>query len=223
MVGQHAARPPGGPMLDDLLDSSGCRPYASATSGELSQGHRQLVSIARALASGPQVLLLDEPAAGLDTTESLWLADRLRDVRDTGVTIVLVDHDMHLVLGLCDEIDVLDFGRSIASGPPEAIRADPAVAEAYLGVARQPTAVTAHVTATPVLECRGCRAGYDELTVARDIDLAVDARPDRRDARTERRRQDHAAAHPRRVPASRCGGTIAGRRRADRGRARPGG
>ena len=84
----------------------------------LSQGQRQLVSVARALAGEPRLLLLDEPAAGLDSTESLWLAERLRAVRDTGVTILLVDHDMSLVLNLCDTIDVLDFGALIATAPP---------------------------------------------------------------------------------------------------------
>ncbi|HEY8545888.1 MAG TPA: ATP-binding cassette domain-containing protein [Acidimicrobiales bacterium] len=100
---------------------------------ELSQGRRQLVSVARALAGRPSVLLLDEPAAGLDSTESGWLAGRLRAVRDSGVTILLVDHDMNLVLGLCDEIHVLDFGELVASGPPAEIRASAAVAAAYLG------------------------------------------------------------------------------------------
>jgi ABC-type branched-subunit amino acid transport system ATPase component len=100
---------------------------------DLSQGHRQLVSIARALAGAPKLVMLDEPAAGLDSAESKWLARRLRKVRDSGVTILLVDHDMNLVLNLCDVIHVLDFGRVIASGPPEVVRADPRVAEAYLG------------------------------------------------------------------------------------------
>jgi sulfate-transporting ATPase len=102
---------------------------------ELSQGQRQLVSIARALAGQPSVLLLDEPAAGLDSTESTWLATRLRAVRDSGVTVLLVDHDVNLVLGLCDQIHVLDFGLLIASGPPSVIRNDAAVAAAYLGSA----------------------------------------------------------------------------------------
>jgi ABC-type branched-subunit amino acid transport system ATPase component/ABC-type branched-subunit amino acid transport system permease subunit len=101
--------------------------------GELSQGQRQLVSIARSLLGQPRVLLLDEPAAGLDSTESEWLAERLRDIRDAGTTILLVDHDMNLVLTLCDHIEVLDCGRHIASGSPDAVRGDSAVTDAYLG------------------------------------------------------------------------------------------
>ncbi|MCW2546283.1 MAG: transporter [Mycobacterium sp.] len=100
---------------------------------ELSQGHRQLVSIARALAGRPSIVLLDEPAGGLDSTESRWLGQRLRAIRDAGVTIVMVDHDMGLVLDVCDRIVVLDLGCVIADGPPDVIQADPAVARAYLG------------------------------------------------------------------------------------------
>jgi ABC-type branched-subunit amino acid transport system ATPase component/branched-subunit amino acid ABC-type transport system permease component len=100
---------------------------------ELSQGQRQLVSIARALVSRPEVVLLDEPAAGLDSSESGWLADRLREIRAAGTTVLLVDHDMNLVLNLCDHIEVLDFGRVIASGTPSEIRGSTAVSEAYLG------------------------------------------------------------------------------------------
>jgi ABC-type branched-subunit amino acid transport system ATPase component len=124
-------------QLVDLVED------AHRPAGELSQGRRQLVSIARALASDPQVLLLDEPAAGLDTTESIWLGERLRDIRDAGTTIVLVDHDMQLVLNLCDEIHVLVFGSLVSSGPPELVKADPQVASAYLGGTRaeQPTGV----------------------------------------------------------------------------------
>jgi ABC-type branched-subunit amino acid transport system ATPase component len=106
---------------------------ADRPAGELSQGQRQLVSIARALVGRPKVLLLDEPAGGLDSTESQWLGERLRAIRDSGVTILLIDHDMHLVLNLCDQIQVLNFGKIIAAGPPAAIRADRTVAQAYLG------------------------------------------------------------------------------------------
>ena len=121
---------------DDLaytLDLLGLTDVADRAAGELSQGQRQLVSIARALAGRPRVVLLDEPAGGLDTTESQWLAQRLRVVRDSGVTILMVEHDMSLVLTLCDEIHVLNFGKVIAHGTPAQIRANPAVAEAYLG------------------------------------------------------------------------------------------
>lgn len=99
----------------------------------LSQGQRQLVSVARVLAGSPVVALLDEPAAGLDTSESRWLGEKLRTVRDSGVTIVIVDHDMDLVLDVCDRIIVLDLGKVIAQGTPDQIRRDPAVVRAYLG------------------------------------------------------------------------------------------
>ncbi|GAC70332.1 branched-chain amino acid ABC transporter permease/ATP-binding protein [Gordonia soli] len=100
---------------------------------ELSQGQRQLVSVARALAGRPKVVLLDEPAAGLDSTESIWLGHRLRAIRDAGTTIVLVDHDMDLVLDVCDRIVVLDLGTRIAIGTPAEIRSDSEVTRAYLG------------------------------------------------------------------------------------------
>ena len=106
---------------------------AERPAGELSQGQRQLVSIARALVGNPCVVLLDEPASGLDTAESQWLGERLRRVRDSGVTILMVDHDMHLVLNLCEQVHVLDFGVLIASGTPAVVKTDRRVAEAYLG------------------------------------------------------------------------------------------
>jgi len=128
-----AARRQGDADVDRALALLGLEHVRDRPPAELSQGQRQLVSIARALVGRPEVLLLDEPAGGLDSTESRWLGERLRDVRDSGVTILIVDHDMHLVLNLCDRIEVLNFGRLIASGPPAAIRGDRAVAAAYLG------------------------------------------------------------------------------------------
>jgi ABC-type branched-subunit amino acid transport system ATPase component len=120
-------------MLRDIFGLLELDAVRDRPAGELSQGQRQLVSIARVLAGRPKVLLLDEPAGGLDATESHWLGDRLRDIRDYGITILMVDHDMSLVLSLCDEIHVLNFGQIIASGTPAQVRSNRDVAAAYLG------------------------------------------------------------------------------------------
>jgi len=136
-VGQHMATAHDPAALTRILDELGLVEMRDLQVSMLSQGQRQLVSVARALAGEPRLLLLDEPAAGLDSTESLWLADRLREVRDTGVTILLVDHDMSLVLNLCDSIDVLDFGALIATGTPDQIRTNEQVSTAYLGATHQ--------------------------------------------------------------------------------------
>jgi len=100
---------------------------------DLSQGQRKLVGVARALAARPKVICLDEPAAGLDTGESQRLGLRLRAVANAGTALILVDHDMGLILGICDHVVVLEFGEVIAAGLPETVRADPAVITAYLG------------------------------------------------------------------------------------------
>ncbi|MBF4479210.1 ABC transporter permease subunit [Rhodococcus rhodochrous] len=127
----------GGPWIDTLfriLDLESC---ADDPVAELSQGRKQLVSVARALAGRPRMLLLDEPAAGLASSESRWLGEKLRAVRNAGVTVLIVDHDMDLVLELCDRIVVLDLGRIIADGTPDEIRGNPAVVAAYLGATRE--------------------------------------------------------------------------------------
>jgi sulfate-transporting ATPase len=141
-VGQHHSAGNDAEVLDRILGDLGLADMRELLVSVLSQGQRQLVSVARALAGQPKLLLLDEPAAGLDSTESLWLAERLRAVRDTGVTILLVDHDMSLVLNLCDTIDVLDFGALIAHGTPEEIRHNDVVSTAYLGATHQRLAVS---------------------------------------------------------------------------------
>jgi branched-chain amino acid transport system ATP-binding protein len=115
------------------LDLVGLSDAGDAMPSELSHGRRRLVSVARALAARPRLLLLDEPAAGLDTAETETLGDHLRALPAAGVTTLLIDHDMSLVLDVCTQIHVLDFGRIIAAGPPEAVRAEPAVLAAYLG------------------------------------------------------------------------------------------
>jgi ABC-type branched-subunit amino acid transport system ATPase component/branched-subunit amino acid ABC-type transport system permease component len=119
--------------IDLFLNILHLQEVSDAPVKELSVGQRQLVSVARALAGRPRVVLLDEPAAGLDSAESRWLGERLRAIRDAGITIVMVDHDMNLVLDVCDRILVLDLGRVIATGTPQEIQRNLAVTKAYLG------------------------------------------------------------------------------------------
>jgi len=114
----------------DLLDLA---EVADRMPSELSNGRRHRVALARALVSSPTLLLLDEPAAGLDPAETEELAGVLRRLPTLGTTVVVVDHDMSLIMGVCDTVYVLDFGRLVASGPPSVVRADARVVAAYLG------------------------------------------------------------------------------------------
>lgn len=117
----------------ELLRLLNIEQYANARATSLPYGHQRRVEIARALATNPRIVLLDEPAAGLNETETGELRQILLRIRDLGITIFLVEHDMKLVMGICDCVSVLDYGKKIAEGSCAAISCDPVVIEAYLG------------------------------------------------------------------------------------------
>ena len=119
--------------VDFAFEVLGIGDLAKKYPNEISQGQRKLVSAARALAARPELVCMDEPAAGLDTSESQELGQRLRSIIDAGLTIFLVDHDMGLVLEVCDYIYVIEFGVKIAEGTPSQIQSDENVVRAYLG------------------------------------------------------------------------------------------
>src|SRR5438034_9845883 len=148
LVGRHARMRPdalrrlwprGAPDLADreiarsLLDRMGLAARAGALAGELAYGDQRRLEIARALASEPRLLILDEPAAGMNPTESAALRDLLRALAAEGLTIILIEHDVRLVMGASERVAVLNFGRKIAEGTPAEIQADATVREAYLG------------------------------------------------------------------------------------------
>jgi branched-chain amino acid transport system ATP-binding protein len=125
-------------LARELLARLGLEALADTESGSLPLGLQKRLELARALASGPRLLLLDEPAGGLNQTETQTLMEVIRGLRDErGLTIVVVKHDMELVMGVSDRVTVLDRGRKIAEGTPREIAADPAVVEAYLGSASE--------------------------------------------------------------------------------------
>ncbi|MBD0022960.1 ATP-binding cassette domain-containing protein [Gordonia pseudamarae] len=136
ITGRGLRRPPADETarVDSLIDALGLGPIAHRRIGDLPLGSCRLVEVARALAVRPRLVLLDEPSSGLDVTETAELADVLQQVVAThDVSLLFVEHDVELVLRICDSVHVLDFGVKIAAGTPDQIREDPAVRAAYLG------------------------------------------------------------------------------------------
>ncbi|MDT5046068.1 MAG: hypothetical protein QOG75_1921 [Mycobacterium sp.] len=181
---------PGGrelpPHVLAMVGALGLRDDLDRTVESLSLGRRRMVALARALAPLPSVVLLDEPAAGLDEHERAELAAVIRMAAARwGCGVLLVEHDVALVFELCDRVEVLDFGRHIASGPAAAIRTDPVVAAAYLGVGPEagdgevanPQAVSCSsksaMESVPVLEVHGGSFGYGGTTAVAGVDLCV--------------------------------------------------
>jgi branched-chain amino acid transport system ATP-binding protein len=170
-------------IADEILERVGLEAVADDRVDRLPTGTARLVELGRALATQPRVLLLDEPSAGLNESETSTLGTLLREVAGSGLGVLLVEHDMSFVMGTCERIHVLDFGRIISVGTPTDVQADDTVRAAYLGEAdererKAPAAVSRDGDATgggaaPALELRDIHAGYGTIDVLHGVALTV--------------------------------------------------
>jgi ABC-type branched-subunit amino acid transport system ATPase component/ABC-type branched-subunit amino acid transport system permease subunit len=158
---------------ESLLSFVGYAGDLDARASGLAHVDKRLVEIARALATRPAVLLLDEPAAGLSAEDKARLAALLRRIADAGVAVVLVEHDMSVVMGISDQVVVLDAGLRIAAGTPAEVQQDPAVRKAYLGDAHERRAAERRAAGGRLLEVGRLSAGYGAEPVLKDVDLEV--------------------------------------------------
>jgi branched-chain amino acid transport system ATP-binding protein len=164
-------------LVESLLAFAGFRGPLDQPAGALSHVDKRLVEIARALATRPGLIALDEPAAGLDGADKAALGDVLRSIARAGIAVVLVEHDMDLVMGMSSHVVVLDAGAKIAEGPPAQVATDSKVLEAYLGAGKSIDRARARaLPASParVLNAAGVTAGYGAATIIRDVTLRVD-------------------------------------------------
>jgi ABC-type branched-subunit amino acid transport system ATPase component len=121
----------------ELLEFTGIAGHTGLLAEQLSYGQRKLLELAYVLMADPQVVLLDEPAGGVNPTLIGTIADRIRELNGRGTTFLIVEHNMDFVMGLCDRVTVLDYGNAVVAGPPEMIRTDRRVLDAYLGTAEE--------------------------------------------------------------------------------------
>jgi neutral amino acid transport system ATP-binding protein len=145
--GQHGGRPhnpfarAGGPATrrraTELLEFTGIVKHSAALADTLSYGQRKLLELAYVLMADPAIVLLDEPAGGVNPTLITLIADRIRQLNAQGTTFLIVEHNMDFVMGLCDQVTVLDYGTAVVTGPPDVIRTDHRVLDAYLGTAEE--------------------------------------------------------------------------------------
>jgi branched-chain amino acid transport system ATP-binding protein len=168
-------------IADEILERVGLQAVAEDRVDRLPTGTARLVELGRALATQPRVLLLDEPSAGLNESETATLGELLREVAGSGLGVLLVEHDMSFVMGTCERIHVLDFGRIISVGTPTDVQADDTVRAAYLGEADErertaPASIDGDATrgdAAPALELRNIHAGYGTIDVLHGVSLTV--------------------------------------------------
>lgn len=179
LPGQRAEERTSHARAFDALTMVGLEQCAGMPAASLSYGRQRLVEIARALASEPRLLLLDEPAAGMNAEERAYLVERIVRIRDAGVTVLLVEHDIELVMGISEAVSVLDYGRLIAGGRPEEVQKDAGVIAAYLGAERArdrdlcATRDLLSAEAESMLTVDGISTSYGVIEAVRDVSLDV--------------------------------------------------